>query len=320
MDKQTPIREVIRLCLEHASNSRSECTTYQYGVGLRRFLAFLESENISDHHPISAVTIEHFIRFPAWLSSNGYKKRTAGNYVSSMNYLLNRLVVNGILSPSFEENQRQKDAVSDIYVRREQLLPRLPERGVVERMLEAARTIDTKSPIKERNIALLQFLASSGCRISEALSLYIKDIDLDSKKAKVMGKGRKERIIFFDESTKEALEAYFVARKFRGRSHPVFARHDNRVKKDKKPMSAVAAREWFSNIMTHAGIDKGSLSPHYFRHGFAMDIYKKTKDLVLVQDLLGHSSPVSTRVYAKLYPDDMERAYREAKDKDEGTV
>ena len=58
-----------------------------------------------------------------------------------------------------------------------------------------------------------------------------------------------------------------------------------------------------------AGIDKGKFTPHYFRHAFAINMLRETGNLALVQDLLGHANPQSTRVYAKIYPDELRDAH-----------
>lgn len=59
-----------------------------------------------------------------------------------------------------------------------------------------------------------------------------------------------------------------------------------------------------------AGIDPSKFSPHYFRHAFAIHILSETGNLALAQDLLGHSDPKSTRVYAKIRADDLQKAHK----------
>ena len=60
-------------------------------------------------------------------------------------------------------------------------------------------------------------------------------------------------------------------------------------------------------VMEIAGIDK--FTPHYFRHAFAIRMLSETGNLALVQDLLGHADPAATRVYAKIYPEDLRDAH-----------
>jgi site-specific recombinase XerD len=69
------------------------------------------------------------------------------------------------------------------------------------------------------------------------------------------------------------------------------------------------------SIAKLAGIDPAHWSPHYFRHAFAIEALRKTGNLATVQDLLGHSSPHSTRIYAKIYDEDLEAAYRDVFDR-----
>lgn len=207
---------------------------------------------------------------------------------------------------TYQETVRYQNAVKRSHRRHEDRLPRWPQRDDVDLMLKAVREHNEKSPIKERNIALLEMLASSGCRISEVLNLDIKDIDLVNRSAVVTGKGSKDRRVFFSQAAIDALVAYWEIRKSSMPTDPAFARHDKGAgKKRMKRINTVTARNVVREIAMIAGIDPTKFSPHYFRHAFAIRVLAETDNLALVQDLLGHASPNSTRVYAKIYPEDM---------------
>lgn len=284
-------------------------------MALRAFLLFLESEKIESPHPIASVTMNHFIRFPSWMLANGFKKSTAVVYSSGSKFFLDWLVIEGHLLPSYEENLRYQKSVEALHKRREEKLPRTPKEGDVAKMLKAVEELEKRSPAKERNIALILFLYSTGCRNEECTKLRVKDIDLVNKRAFVQGKGEQEAIVFFNQETADALETYLKTRKWRDKNHPIFARHDNAAGKKKVAISTNTVRRVIDDVMKLAGVEKGTFSPHRFRHAFAIDLLRKTKNLALVQDLMRHKSPTTTRRYAKISDEEAEKEYRENYDK-----
>ena len=69
-------------------------------------------------------------------------------------------------------------------------------------------------------------------------------------------------------------------------------------------------RNIVSAIVEKAGISE-NFTPHSFRHAYATRMYQVTHDLALVQDLLGHANPSTTRIYAQIYPEDMKATYQQ---------
>jgi integrase/recombinase XerD len=158
-----------------------------------------------------------------------------------------------------------------------------------------------------RDVALLELLASSGCRISEVINLNVKDIDLAERPAVVLGKGNKERRVWFSVDAAKFLQEYWTSRKAQP-DEPAFSRHDRSAAFRIERLTTDGARMIVKGVALLAGVKK--FSPHYFRHGFAIRALAETKNLALVQDLLGHSSPTATRVYAKIYPEELQIAHR----------
>jgi len=231
-------------------------------------------------------------------------------HVSAAKLFLDWLVINKHIEPSYADVLRYDKAVRQGGKRREDKLPRTPRVGDIDKMLVAVQDVNEESPRKERNIALLELLASSGCRNGEVVTLLVKDIDLVEHSAIVTGKGSKQRKVFFSSDAAQALRTYWTARGNAEPASPAFSRHDRGAGKKIKPITTETVRDIVEGVMAVAGIDPGTFSPHRFRHGFAITMLQETSDLALVQDLLGHSSPVSTRVYAKIYPEAMRKAHK----------
>ena len=289
----------------------AQTTAKTYCASLNRFALYLTREyDIQTTHPLERLDIEPFIAYPAWLSRQSYSKGTMRVHISAAKFFLDWLVINGYIKLSYAETLRFNKAVEQTGKRRESKLPRTPRSGDVEKMLETVYTINEEAPRKERNIALLEFLASSGCRNNEAVTLKVRDIDLIEHSAVVTGKGDKQRKVYFGTDAARALREYWTARGNADPASPVFSRHDRGAGKKIKPITTETVRDIVEGVMAVAGIDPGTFSPHRFRHGFAITMLQETSDLALVQDLLGHSSPVSTRVYAKIYPETMRKAHK----------
>lgn len=302
------IENAITTCIRDLSLSPN--TAISYNKALKRFCDFLEEIGIQTSSDITRVNVDHFIDFLPWLDKQ-YSKGSVRVYGSAAKALLNWMLIKKHIDVPYIDAIRYKEAVKRSMKRRESRLPRWPARNDVPRMLETVKLYEEKSPIKERNIALIEFLSSTGCRNSEAINLNVKDIDFENRSTIVTGKGSKERRVWFSQSTADAIQAYWSARDSRTPNDPVFARHDKGVgKKTNKRMTPTTTRNIVKEIAITAGIDPSKFSPHYFRHAFAIRVLSETHDLALVQDLLGHEDPKATRVYAKIYAEDLQEAHR----------
>lgn len=283
-------------------------TKLTYVQGLERFKDYLASEKIAATDSIERLTVDHFIYFSPWISKR-YSKSTVRCFQAATQQLLKWLVISNYLEPTYKDTVRLSLSVHRAKSNHESKLPRFPQRDEVSRMLRAAHESTEPSPRRERTIALVEFLASSGCRISEVLQLCIKDLDMKNRSAIVVGKGNKERRVWFSTDAMNALKSYWVTRKSQAPGDPVFARHDKRVGK-KTMRLTVQGADWIVNRIARVA-DIDHFTPHYFRHAFAIKALSETSNLALVQDMLGHSNPTSTRVYAKIYPEDLAAAHRE---------
>lgn len=238
-----------------------------------------------------SLDMDAFIQYPAWLAGKKLAKSTKKSYTTAIKNFFNWLCVEGYLIPSHADALRLQQAILYSNRKRESKLPKTPKRAVLEAIRHEAGT-GKESPIRERDIALVEFFFSTGCRRNEARKLCISDLDFTERKCVVMGKGSKERWVFFSKSASQAIQAYLKIRN-PGPDEPVFAPlHGTRFLTNKtiwKIIKDIAIR-----------VGSPEFSPHWFRHGFATTMLEKTGNLALVQDMLGHASPVSTRVYAQV--------------------
>lgn len=165
----------------------------------------------------------------------------------------------------------------------------------VERVIEAT---DRLPRDRQRNRAIVETLYSCGLRISELVSLQLRDINLQEDFVRVHGKGNKERIVPIGSHAHEAIDTYIkeersLIAKAKGCENILFLRRNG------KPLSRVRVYNIIQELATVAGISK-HISPHTFRHSFATHLVNGGADLRVVQDLLGHESITTTEIYAHI--------------------
>lgn len=306
------IENTITHCLQDAKLSRAANTVRSYENGLAKFKAYLLSLNIDLQSVISEITPSIFKNFPVYLLNLGYSKKTVNVYLASARCLIDWLVMQGIYNPTVLEEKQITLAFKIAHRKREDVLPRFPKDGQAESVLKMADKQIEESPIHERNRAIVLFLYSTGCRNNELVQLKVKDLDFDDHSAIVTGKGSKQRRVYFSSETKEAIQIYWKLRKDISQNAPVFSRHDRGTGNKTQKLTTATIRNIIKSFVLAAGIEKGKFTPHYFRHAFAINMLRNTGNLAIVQDMLGHASPTATRVYAKIYPDDLKKAHEKA--------
>jgi integrase/recombinase XerC len=148
--------------------------------------------------------------------------------------------------------------------------------------------------VEIRDRAILELFYSSGLRVGEMASLKVEDLNLRDGLLKVMGKGRKERIIPLGGQAADALKRYLVERSLlRGKSESLF------LNRRGGPLTDRSIRRIVVKYARLAGLE-GKISPHTLRHTFATHLLHEGADLRDIQELLGHSSLSSTQVYTHL--------------------
>ena len=171
---------------------------------------------------------------------------------------------------------------------------------------EVVKLIESVLPKDERGLrdrALLETFYSTGMRISEVVSLDIDDIDFLGNIVKVMGKGKKERIVPIGEHALSALRRYVGARK--KESEALF------LNKNSRRISSRGVRNIVQKYIRLAGLRQG-ISAHTFRHSFATHLLNRGADLRSVQELLGHANLSTTQIYTHLTTDRLKSVYDKA--------
>ena len=152
-----------------------------------------------------------------------------------------------------------------------------------------------------REKALIEFLVSSGCRLSEVAQLSASDLDLMSRSVQVTGKGDKDRVVFFSIRARLMIEEYMVSRKG---GTGLFVSS----KAPYEPLKPRAIQRMVRAISLRAGLDK-RVHPHLLRHTFATLALNGGMDIAVIQRLLGHENIATTQIYAEMSDETIRHQY-----------
>ena len=170
----------------------------------------------------------------------------------------------------------------------------LPETLTLDEVNELM-DIKLNSPFAYRTKAMLELMYGSGLRVSELVNLSINDIDLYNNTILINGKGSKERIVPLGDYAKEYLNLYLqnrssLLKRKNGNPDKLFLNNHGR------PITRNGFNFLLNNILKEKGIKK-NVTPHSLRHSFATHMLDNGADLKVIQELLGHSDIVTTRIY-----------------------
>jgi len=205
------------------------------------------------------------------------------------------------------------------YLVREGALPANPAEAVAtpkrNRYLPKTLSVDEATALMERghgatllalrDRAILELLYSSGLRVSELTGLNVGGLDLRENLVRVLGKGRKERIVPVGRKAHEALRAYLEARGALGDDQPLF------VNQRGGRLTPRSVQRHLKVRLLKAGVLK-DISPHALRHSFATHLLDGGADLRAIQELLGHASLSTTQRYTQVSVDQLMAVYDRA--------
>ena len=163
-----------------------------------------------------------------------------------------------------------------------------------------------------RDRLIIEMLYATGVRISELINIKYNDIDFNNRRIRVLGKGNKERIVYYGEYAEEVLKEYMATHE-KNKQGYVFTNSHNEQITDR------GIRYIIDNIMKRLSV-KVHVTPHVLRHTFATDMLNNGCDIKIVQELLGHSSLRTTEVYTHVTNERLKEVYYNCfprRDKDE---
>jgi integrase/recombinase XerD len=280
---ESALERSVREFLEHGALERGLAarTLEAYGRDLRAFIGFAAGAGAGRPRELGRVHVSGFL---AALEARGLAARSRARALVAVRRYARWLVATGAL---------RRDPVEGV------LPPRLPHRlprRVLPTEIEALlASADPGSPLGLRDRAMLEVAYGAGLRVSELVALPLSGLDRRAGLVRVVGKGRKERLVPLGEPALDALDAYLAGgrpRLLRGReSDAVFLTGRG------APMTRQNFFARLRSLALRAGVPRERVSPHGLRHAFATDLLEGGADLRVVQALLGHADLATTEIY-----------------------
>ncbi len=260
-------------------------TVVAYRGDLRQYLQFTGED------PVGAAMVGAFLE---WLAELGLSPESVARKLAA---------VKGYHRFLCEEGDASDDPTIGVSVpkRRE----RLPKALATEEVFAMLATPAITTVAGRRDAALLEFLYSTGCRVSEAVGLDLGRLDTEQGAALVTGKGSRQRITLLGEAARQAVRSWLADRLelARGRNDAVFLNLRG------TRLTRVGAWGIVKKAAEAAGLSPDRVSPHVLRHSAATHMVEGGADLRAVQEMLGHASLSTTEVYTRISPGYLQEVY-----------
>jgi integrase/recombinase XerD len=279
-EKPSSPEDILRTFLDYLSVEKGLLpnTIHSYALDLKKLFLFFHKEKIS----WMKATEEDLTKFIHHLSRAHLSPRSLARLISCTRSFYRFLVLDGMIAKSPASNLSAPKLWLD--------LPEFLTEEEVEILLAKP---EENNPRGLRDKAMLELLYATGLRVSELVSLTLKDFNLEEGYVLCKGKGGKERIVPFGHSAEEALRKYLQA------SRPRLLKRDD-PSLFLSSRGRAFTRQGFWKMLKKYGKQAGleqKISPHVLRHSFATHLLERGADLRSVQLMLGHSQITTTQIY-----------------------
>lgn len=272
----------------------SELTVNGYLSNLDVFLEYLYENNIKNYNKVDYQIIRDFI---SYLYELKYNNKSISRYISAIRSFFKFLKVNNYI-----------DNNPCVLISNPKLDKRLPKYLNLEQIDKLLKAYDNNNYIGLRNSLILEILYSTGIRVSEITNIRLKNISLSNKSINIIGKGNKERIVYFGNICQNLLKNYI------DKSYPILNQKTSEyliLSKTGKKINEREIRKIVDDAANIVGINI-KISPHVLRHTFATHMLNEGADLRSVQELLGHENLSTTQVYTHLTNEKIRNVYLNA--------
>jgi len=269
---------------------------YEKGLSENTIDAYISDINKVSNNDVY-FNIDNFIttKYLKNAENKKYSGSTKKRIQSSVNQFIKFLI---------EENFISNIEIINISIRSEQKLPNILSPYEIEQLIDF---YDHNLFISSRNKTIIDFMYSTGCRVSELINVEESDIDIDDAFVRLEGKGSKQRIVPLGSKVIVNLEKYLELRnQFKNiKNNYLF------ISKSYKKLDRTAVFRIIKSTGVKVGINT-SIYPHILRHSAATHMLEGGCDLRTVQEFLGHSSVSTTQIYTKVTKAFLEEAFIES--------
>lgn len=287
--------DTIAQFLEYAKKERafSEHTVAAYQRDLLQFSAFLQEKKV----PLTlsdSMKKQHLRAFMFQLSNDGQRARSVARKIAALKSFSKYCLRRGLLqtNPAKVIASPKLDKPLPVFL--------------TQKQAEVLPPAANSSFEELRKHAIVELFYGSGIRLSELYGTTIDSINAKQKTIRVLGKGKKERIVPLTESAVEALQQY-------RKSCPALRENDNPlfVNKEGKRLSRRQIERIVGKALSQVSQHK-KRSPHVLRHSFATHLMDNGADIRAVKELLGHASLSTTQIYTHVSREHLLKVYKQA--------
>ncbi|MBN1445323.1 MAG: tyrosine recombinase [Candidatus Omnitrophica bacterium] len=278
--------------LQHLRVERnlSKNTVGAYSADLKKFRAFMESDNYS----LNRVDSEKITAFILFLKKQNLSSSTIVRTLSSVRNFYKFLAGHGFIKinslPLIESPKVHRH------------LPEVLSKDEITLLIKDL--FGTKDGI--RNLAVIELIYGAGLRVSEITGIKTGDINFENNQIKITGKGNRERIVFLNRNSLAAVNSYLAvrAKKLRNSASPYLFVNSRGGK-----ISRQSIWKLIKKMSAVSKLDK-NVFPHTFRHSFATHLLESGLDLRIVQELLGHKTLATTEIYTHINKSQIKSVYK----------
>ena len=258
-------------------------TIKAYRYDLEMFLRLMGDLEIES--PLLRQKIRLFLKK---LKDRDYSKKGLARKIASLRSFFKFLTLNEFIS------KNPMRTIKTPKIRTEEALPNFFSIKEIEKIFSKLIHNNYTKKKKERYYLIVRLLYASMARVSELCGIKIKDIDFSNHSLKLRGKGNKERIVPLDKKTLEIIKESLENRIICSPDDFLLINTQNNPLTPRAVQMDIQAIKDLCNFA-----DSKTITPHVFRHTGATHLRRSGMDISELQDILGHSSPNTTRIYAK---------------------
>lgn len=285
------MKRMIEEYLEYLKNVRnySSHTISSYESDLLSWSEYLDNKKINYLH----VNKDEILGYLKYLDDNKYTNSSIARQIASFRGFYKYLEDNKYISTN-----------PFLRIHNPKLKRKLPNTLNYEEIRKLLDDVELKTPRDYMEHAIFELLYASGIRVSELVNLEEKNIDFKEMTIRVLGKGNKERIVFFGEYARDALLNYLKYRSELNIKNNKYLFLNNKGGQ----LSRNSVYEILKNRVDKLSIGH-PVSPHTLRHTFATDMLQNGASIRTVQELLGHEKLSTTQIYTHLTEDYLRKEY-----------
>lgn len=287
------IEKHIKNFIKYLKNEKRypDTTITSYQKDLDNYYSYIKLKKIN-YLTINKEEIRNYLKY---LDELKYSKTTISRILSTLRHFYQYLMTEKVVQVNMFKLIKNP--------KKDKKLPNFLQGDELQKIFDS---IDLETPLGIRNRLIVELLYATGLRVSELTNLKLDNIDLSNKEIRVLGKGSKERIVYFGDYAKKYLLLYLES------SRPQLINKNRTnillLNNNGEPISSRGIELVIDKVVKDASL-KHNISPHVLRHTFATDLLNNGADLKSVQELLGHSSLSTTQIYTHITNERLRSVY-----------